>query len=84
MPVSSAICDMVTERRPCCATSAAVISSMASRTPRRWASMVWCQSLGITPGYATLSAEARYILCRHSVSIQASFFERPKGSIAAN
>src|SRR5258708_5328939 len=52
MPVSSAICDMVTDRSPCLATSAAVVSRRASRTSRRWASLVSFQSFGTVPLYA--------------------------------
>src|SRR5712691_441812 len=46
MPVSSATWDMVTERRPCSTTSAAVVSRIASRTSRRCASTVSFQSFG--------------------------------------
>ena len=51
MPVFSAICDMVTDRNPCSATSAAVVSSVASRTAARCASIVSFHSFGIAPAY---------------------------------
>jgi hypothetical protein len=53
MPVSSAICDIVTDSRPCSATSAAVVSTMASRTSRRCASIVSVHSFGTAPVYET-------------------------------
>src|SRR3990170_9033767 len=53
MPVSSAICDIVTDVSPCSATSAAVVSRIAPRTARRCASIVSFHSLGITPLYVT-------------------------------
>lgn len=53
MPVSSAICDIVTDRSPCSPTSAAVTSRMASRTSRRWVSIVSVQSFGTLIVYAT-------------------------------
>jgi len=46
MPVRSAICDIVTDAGPCSATSAAVVSRVASRTARRCASIVSFHSLG--------------------------------------
>jgi hypothetical protein len=46
MPVHSAICDIVTDNSPCSATSAAVVSRMASRTAARCAWMVSFHSLG--------------------------------------
>src|SRR5215207_502342 len=51
MPVLSAICDIVTERSPCSATSAAVVSRVASRTARRCASIVSFHSFGTTQSY---------------------------------
>ena len=46
MPVSSAICDIVTAVRPCSPTSATVVSRIASRTSRRWAAIVSRHSFG--------------------------------------
>src|SRR3712207_2867213 len=46
MPVCSAICDIVTDSNPCSATSAAVVSRIASRTSRRCASIVSVHSFG--------------------------------------
>ena len=51
MPVSSAICDIVTERSPCSATSAQAVSRIASRTARRCASIVSFHSFGTTTVY---------------------------------
>ena len=51
MPVFSAICDIVTDRKPCSATSAAVVSRIASRTAARCASIVSFHGFGITPVY---------------------------------
>ncbi len=53
IPVFSAICDIVTERSPCSATSAQVVSRIASRTARRCASIVSFHSFGTTPVYTT-------------------------------
>src|SRR6516165_1494254 len=53
MPVSSAMRDMVTERRPCSATSWAVASITASRTSRRCSSIVSVHSLGTAEAYQT-------------------------------
>jgi len=47
---------MVTPRTPCLATSATVVSMVASRTARRWASIVSFQSLGTTPVYVVPGA----------------------------
>src|SRR5438093_11325863 len=57
MPVCSAICDIVTPRSPCSATSAAVVSRMASRTSRRCVSIVSVHSFGMVGVYATTPAE---------------------------
>jgi hypothetical protein len=46
LPVSAAIWDIVTAASPCSATSAAVVSRVASRTARRCAWMVSSHSLG--------------------------------------
>jgi hypothetical protein len=53
MPVLSAICDIVTDSSPCSATSAAVVSRMASRTAARCAWIVSFHSLGTHVVYAT-------------------------------
>lgn len=53
MPVSSAIRDIVTDRRPCSATSEAVASRVASRTARRCASIDLFQSFGTNLGYVS-------------------------------
>src|SRR5262245_45260729 len=37
--------------------------------------MVWCQSFGITPGYATATRWTRYIVHRQSVSIKPARLE---------
>jgi hypothetical protein len=47
----SAICDIVTDSRPCLLTSAAVVSRIASRTAARCAWMVSSHSLGTPPVY---------------------------------
>ncbi len=57
MPVSSAICDIVTASSPCSATSVAVVSRMASRTSRRCVSIVSVHSFGMMRVYATTRAE---------------------------
>jgi hypothetical protein len=57
MPVSSAICDIVTDVSPCSTTSAAVVSRIASRTARRCASMVSFHSFGTTQVYMTTIVE---------------------------
>jgi hypothetical protein len=49
--VSAAICDIVTDASPCSATSAAVVSTAASRTARRCASTVSSHSLGTSAVY---------------------------------
>lgn len=49
MPVSSAMCDIVTDSSPCSTTRAIVVSWIASRTSWRWVSTVSAQSFGI-PG----------------------------------
>ena len=49
MPISSAICDIVTDRSPCLATRLAAVSRIASPTSRRCASIVLFQSLGTSP-----------------------------------
>jgi hypothetical protein len=46
MPVSSAICDIVTDSSPCSATRATVVSRIASRTSRRCSSIVSFHSFG--------------------------------------
>ena len=51
MPVSSAICDIVTDVSPYSTTRAAVVSRIASRTARRCASMVSFHSFGTTTVY---------------------------------
>src|SRR5262245_42766048 len=51
MPVSLAICDIVTDASPCWPTSATVASSVASRTAARCASIVSVHSLGMRPMY---------------------------------
>src|SRR5213593_2167519 len=61
MPVSSAICDIVTDSSPRLATSAAAVSNVASRTSRRCVSIVSVQSFGITELYAT-AVSRRYAL----------------------
>src|SRR5919106_4135471 len=53
IPVSSAICDIVTDSSPCSATRAKVVSKIALRTSRRCASIVSFQSLGTGVVYAT-------------------------------
>jgi len=72
IPVSSAICDMVTERSPSLATSAAAVSKVASRTARRWVSRVWLQSLGTPEGYMATRIETLR-LCLDVVSGKLSF-----------
>src|SRR5262245_1708029 len=47
MPVSFAICDIVTDASPCWPTSATVVSRVASRTAARCASIVSVHSLGM-------------------------------------
>src|SRR5260370_8644945 len=67
MPVFSAICDIVTARSPCSATSPAVVPRIASRTSRRCASIVSFHSFGTSPLYATAPVETLhprpYTLC---------------------
>jgi hypothetical protein len=58
MPVSSAICDIVTDRSPCSASSAAVVSRIASRTAARCALIVSFYSFGITPSASSGSSSA--------------------------
>src|SRR5215210_4515803 len=53
MPVFLAICDIVADRSPCSATSAAVVSRIASRTAARCASIVSFHRFGTTPVYTT-------------------------------
>src|SRR5262245_26276767 len=53
MPVSSAICDIVTERSPFSVTRVAVVETIASRTSRRCSSIVSVQSLGTSEVYGT-------------------------------
>jgi hypothetical protein len=57
MPVSSAICDIVTDRSPCSATSAAVVCRIASRTSRRCASIISFHGFGIIPVYVESGVE---------------------------
>jgi len=52
-PVSSAICDIVTDSGPCSVAKDAVVSRMASRTSRRCASIVLSHSFGMPPAYMT-------------------------------
>src|SRR5918996_4066452 len=56
MPVSSAICDIVTDSNPCSATRATVVARIASRTSRRCSSIVSFHSFGTAKVYATLPA----------------------------
>ena len=54
MPAFSAICDMVTDVSPCSATSAQVVSRIASRTAARCASIVSFHSLGTATVYTQI------------------------------
>lgn len=56
MPVSFAICDIVTDASPCPATRDAVASSVAACTARRCASIVLFQSFGTTPVYVVTTS----------------------------
>jgi hypothetical protein len=51
MPVCSAIWDMVTDSSPCWVANAIVVSRIASRTSRRWASIVSVHNLGTIAVY---------------------------------
>src|SRR5215212_5298506 len=53
MPVFLAICDIVADRSPCSATSAAVVSRIASQTAARCASIVSFHRFGTTSVYTT-------------------------------
>jgi len=59
MPDSSAIRDIVADRSPCSATSAAAASRIAARTSRRCASIVSFHSFGTTQVYMTATLERR-------------------------
>ena len=61
MPVTSAICDMVTESSPCSATSAAVVSRIASCTAARCVSMVWFHSLGTCLIYGMTGSKTEWL-----------------------
>ena len=56
MPVSSAMRDIVADRRPSSATSFMVVSRIASRTSRRCASIVSFHSLGTRQLYNSTEA----------------------------
>jgi hypothetical protein len=67
-PVSSAICDIVSDRSPCSATSAAVVLRVASRTVRRCASIDSLHSFGTIPVYVASDVEDTLFDCKHTVS----------------
>ena len=54
MPAAAAICDIVTDARPCSRASAAVVSRVASWTARRCSSIVSVHSFGTSQGYMVM------------------------------
>src|SRR5438046_344170 len=56
MPAAAAICDIVTDARPCSRASAAVVSRVASWTARRCSSIVSVHSFGTLQGYMMLTS----------------------------
>ena len=79
MPVSKAICAIVTDRSPCSASSAVVVSRIASRTSRQYASIVSFHSFGITPSASSGSSST----AQQSVSFAQlqDALRFPKGSV---
>src|SRR5215207_8187813 len=67
MPLSSAICDIVTDSNPCSPTSAVAVSRIASWTSRRCSFSVSFQSFGTGLVYGSLLVDT-YRFDRDSVS----------------